>query len=137
MAASVAASVAVSAGAGAAGGGAAGGGASSGAGGGGGGGGGGGSVNMAGDPLSLLFIMQFLFMTSKLAVTAAQYADFAKGFALFSLVLAPPSFAKDFMDGFPFLGPCCDHYFQDDTEETRVLKGHYFQKREGAILKAL
>ena len=64
--------------------------------------------------------------SAQLAVTAAAYADFAKGFALFSLVLAPPSFAKEFMDGFPFLGPCCDHYFQDETEETRVLKGHVF-----------
>ena len=65
-------------------------------------------------------------MSSKLAVMAAQYIEFAKGFALFTLVLAPPSWAKEFMDGFPFLGPCCDHYFQDETEETRVLKGHVF-----------
>ena len=65
-------------------------------------------------------------MTSKLAVMAAQYAQFAKGFSLFVLVLAPPSWAKQFMDDFPFLGPCCDRHFRDDTEETRVLKGHVF-----------
>ena len=38
---------------------------------------------------------------------------------------ARPAIIRKTVHG-PFLGPCCNHYFQDETEETRVLKGHVF-----------
>jgi hypothetical protein len=88
----------------------------------GGGAGGGGGGGGAGDPLSLIFLVQGVAVTAKISSMPAMYRDgFASGFSSFNLAMAPPGWAKDFMQ-LRFLGPM----FQDDSDKTRAMRGHFF-----------
>ena len=90
--------------------------------GGGGAGGSSGSGSAQGDPLTLIFLVQAVAATSKIASMPASYAEgFAGNFAMFNLEINPPGWARS-IASFEWLGPV----FIDDSEAAQKLKGNFF-----------
>ena len=103
---------------------------SAGAGGGAGGGSGGsssGSSNAASDPMTLIFLVQAVAVTSKLSAMPSSYSDFAGGFSIFLLQVPLPWVGSDDDDRRRLGANGDDGFFGNDgTEATEVMQGHLF-----------
>ena len=68
------------------------------------------------DPLSLLFLAQFIAVTAKLSTMSKSYQAFAKSFAVFNLQITAPSWARTALSGRRLANNKQRKWFDDENE---------------------